>query len=157
MLATTWNRISTTPQRARLLSIAVPPPSRSEMPTGNPFPLLPRFLPTPRARATMGASGFYTEAPEPLIRVSSRCPDQWHGCVGVEQRGVRQLHEIYVQLVGAGSDTLGLTGNTTPSEWYVDDVVVGGTAAPSVPEPASLAILITSLVGLGFRRFKKSA
>jgi hypothetical protein len=44
---------------------------------------------------------------------------------------------------GTGSDVLTFGGNTNPSEWYVDDIVVTG-ALPSVPEPGSLLLLATA-------------
>jgi hypothetical protein len=48
--------------------------------------------------------------------------------------------------VGTGSDTLTLTGNTTPSEWYVDDVVVTAGSTSAVPEPR-LPLLLAGLFG----------
>jgi hypothetical protein len=50
--------------------------------------------------------------------------------------------EYTFSFTGTGSDTLTLTGNTSPSEWYVDDVVVTGALA--VPAP---------LIGLGLPAF----
>lgn len=47
--------------------------------------------------------------------------------------------------VGTGSDVLTIEGNTSPSEWYVDDIVVTESAGPVVPgaapEPASFFLL----------------
>ncbi|PRC91980.1 PEP-CTERM sorting domain-containing protein [Solimicrobium silvestre] len=62
--------------------------------------------------------------------------------------------------VGTGSDLLTLGGNTSPSEWYVDDVVVTGQAAstpPSVPEPGTLFLAGLGLLALaaGHRKAKK--
>jgi hypothetical protein len=48
--------------------------------------------------------------------------------------------------VGTGSDTLTLTGNTSPSEWYVDDVVITAGATSAVPEPR-LPLLLAGLFG----------
>lgn len=50
---------------------------------------------------------------------------------------------------GTGADTLTLSGNTDPSEWYVDDVVV---TAAEVPEPSSLALLAGALGAVWGRR-----
>ena len=47
---------------------------------------------------------------------------------------------------GTGSDTLTLTGNTSPSEWYVDDVVVTPGSTSAVPEP-HLPLLLAGLFG----------
>jgi len=60
--------------------------------------------------------------------------------------------------IGTGSDLLTLGGNTSPSEWYVDDVVVTGTpASTSVPEPATLSLAGLGLLALaaGRRKAKK--
>jgi len=48
--------------------------------------------------------------------------------------------------VGTGSDALTLTGNTSPSEWYVDDVVITPGSASAVPEPR-LPLLLAGLFG----------
>jgi hypothetical protein len=47
---------------------------------------------------------------------------------------------------GTGSDTLTLTGNTSPSEWFVDDVVVTAGSTSAVPEPR-LPLLLAGLFG----------
>jgi hypothetical protein len=47
--------------------------------------------------------------------------------------------------VGTGSDTLSLTGNTNPDEWFVDDIVVTPGCTSAVPEPRSSFLL----AGLG--------
>jgi len=47
---------------------------------------------------------------------------------------------------GTGSDVLTIEGDTNPSEWFVDDVVVTGPAA-ATPEPTSILLLVT-VVGL---------
>jgi hypothetical protein len=49
--------------------------------------------------------------------------------------------------VGTGSDVLGVTGNTNPGEWYVDDVVVTD-AVSAVPEPASIALFGAAFAAL---------
>lgn len=59
---------------------------------------------------------------------------------------------------GTGSDVLTLEGNTNPSEWYVDDVVVTG-AVPPVPEPGFYGALTLSFSGLlfaGWRRRRRA-
>jgi hypothetical protein len=48
--------------------------------------------------------------------------------------------------VGTGSDTLTLTGNTSPVEWYVDDVVITAGSTSAVPEPR-LPLLLAGLFG----------
>lgn len=47
---------------------------------------------------------------------------------------------------GTGSDTLTISAQTNPSEWYVDDVTVLGPSP--TPEPASLLLMGTGLLGM---------
>ena len=46
---------------------------------------------------------------------------------------------------GTGSDTLALQGNTSPSEWFVDNITVTTTAS-AVPEPGEVFPLAGALV-----------
>jgi hypothetical protein len=68
--------------------------------------------------------------------------------------------------VGTGSDVLTIEGITSPSEWYVDDIIVSGPKPGIIvssvflaPEPDSIVFLATGIalcaVGLGKRRSKK--
>lgn len=65
---------------------------------------------------------------------------------------------------GIGSDLLTITGNTNPSEWFVDDISIvagtsgggGGGGGTNVPEPASLMLFGTALLGLGVLRRRKA-
>jgi PEP-CTERM motif len=62
--------------------------------------------------------------------------------------------------VGTGSDTLIISAQTDPSEWFVDSVSVTGAAVGTVPEPSTWAMMILGFAGLGFvgcRRKNKMA
>ena len=50
---------------------------------------------------------------------------------------------------GTGSDVLTLTGNTNPSEWFVDDNVILGAPPTGVPEPSSMTLFTLGLIALG--------
>lgn len=64
--------------------------------------------------------------------------------------------QFFFSFTGTGSDTITLTGNTNPSEWYVDDVVVTGPAATTgVPEPLTLSLFGAGLVGAVTLRRRK--
>jgi hypothetical protein len=65
--------------------------------------------------------------------------------------------EYTFSFTGTGSDVLSLEGNTSPVEWFVDDVVVTAGSASSVPEPRS-ALLLTGGFGaflIARRKFAK--
>ena len=58
---------------------------------------------------------------------------------------------------GTGSDTLTISAQTNPSEWFVDDVVVVGPAVSVTPEPASMLLFGTGLLVAGFFERRKLA
>jgi hypothetical protein len=59
--------------------------------------------------------------------------------------------EYTFSFVGTGSDTLTLEGNTSPSEWYADDVVITAGAS-AVPEPGSAFLMAAGGAFLFLRR-----
>jgi PEP-CTERM motif len=69
----------------------------------------------------------------PLVTLTNLAPGVWT--------------DYTFSFTGTGSDTLTLGGNTTPVEWFVDDVSVTGQAASVTPEPSSFLLLATGLAG----------
>jgi PEP-CTERM motif len=57
--------------------------------------------------------------------------------------------------VGTGSDTLIISAQTNPSEWFVDDVSVTGAAVGAVPEPSTWAMMILGFAGVGFMAYRR--
>ncbi len=53
--------------------------------------------------------------------------------------------------VGTGSDTVTFTGNTNPSEWFIDDISVVTSAVPE-PSLAWLMLIGAGALGFGMRR-----
>jgi len=66
--------------------------------------------------------------------------------------------EYTFSFTGTGSDVLSFGGNTSPSEWYVDDIDVSESAGPpappvgATPEPSSLILLATASGPLFYMR-----
>lgn len=59
-------------------------------------------------------------------------------------------YQFNFSFTGTGSDTLKLTGNTDPGEWYVDDIVVTRSATP---EPGLTFVLGIGIAGLLYSRY----
>jgi PEP-CTERM motif len=55
---------------------------------------------------------------------------------------------------GAGSDSLSISAQTNPSEWYVTNVSVNGAVA-AVPEPETYAMLLAGLGLIGFIAYRR--
>jgi hypothetical protein len=63
--------------------------------------------------------------------------------------------EYTFSFTGLGSDTLTISGNTSPSEWYVDDVAVNAASSTVTPEPGTLLLFGTFLAGAGLFRLRQ--
>jgi hypothetical protein len=59
--------------------------------------------------------------------------------------------------VGTGSDTITLQGNTNPSEWEVDDIVITAAGSSTTPEPGSLAFVAAGFLVLFWRLGSRKA
>lgn len=59
------------------------------------------------------------------------------------------FEEFSFSFVGTGRDTLTIAGQTNPSEWFVDDASVTGSAAGTVPEAPTWAMMLAGFAGLG--------
>jgi hypothetical protein len=57
--------------------------------------------------------------------------------------------EYNFSFTGSGSDILSIGGNTSPSEWFVDDISITGAVA-TTPLASTWTMLIAGFVGLGF-------
>jgi hypothetical protein len=57
---------------------------------------------------------------------------------------------------GTGSDTLSISGQTTPSEWFVDDVSLSAVTS-AVPEPSIWAMMILGFMGVGFMAYRRKS
>jgi hypothetical protein len=59
--------------------------------------------------------------------------------------------EFTFSFTGTGSDTLTFEAQSTPGEWYLDDVSIVETAPPptTTPEPGTLVLLGGGLLGMG--------
>jgi hypothetical protein len=62
--------------------------------------------------------------------------------------------EVNFSFVGTGSDTLTISAQTNPSEWFVDDVSVNGTSV--IPEASTWAMMVLGFAGLGYAGYRKT-
>jgi PEP-CTERM motif len=78
----------------------------------------------------------------------------WNGVVVLDVPGTSAfaLTNFTVNVTGTGSDTLAFAGYQVPSWYYLTDVSLTGAAA--TPEPASLFLLGSGLLGAAIRRRK---
>jgi hypothetical protein len=57
---------------------------------------------------------------------------------------------------GTGSDTLSISGQTNPSDWFVDDISLSAVTS-AVPEPSTWAMMILGFFGLGFVAYRRKS
>jgi hypothetical protein len=55
---------------------------------------------------------------------------------------------------GTGSDTLSISAQTNPSDWFVDDISLSAVTS-AVPEPSTWAMLILGFCGVGFMAYRR--
>ena len=58
--------------------------------------------------------------------------------------------------VGTGSDTLIISAQTNPNEWFVDNLSVSGAEVGAVPEPSTWAMMLLGFAGIGFMAYRRS-
>lgn len=64
--------------------------------------------------------------------------------------------EYFFSFTGTGSDSIELSGDTNPSEWFIDDIsITGPTVTTTVPEPGTLMLMAAGLAILGVMSRKR--
>jgi hypothetical protein len=65
-------------------------------------------------------------------------------------------HKFMFAFTGTGHDTLAISGQTNPSEWFVDNLSVCGPMSSAVPESSTWAMMLFGFAGLGFAARRRS-
>jgi hypothetical protein len=64
--------------------------------------------------------------------------------------------EASFTFTGDGTDTLSISAQTNPSDWFVDDISLSAVTS-AVPEPSTWAMMILGFFGLGFMAYRRKS
>jgi PEP-CTERM motif-containing protein len=89
--------------------------------------------------------------PAAFLTLSAGSASQTHGD---NDPGIGAWAQYSFTFTGTGSDTLGITAQTNPAEWFLDDISVSNGVG-AVPEPSTWAMMILGFVGIGFMAYRR--
>jgi PEP-CTERM motif len=94
----------------------------------------------PNAFLTLAVGGSFVTIPEPASLVGGSTP----------------FVEDSFTFTGTGSDTLSISAQTNPGDFFVDNISLS-TVTSAVPEPSTWAMMILGFFGLGFMAYRRKS
>jgi hypothetical protein len=95
--------------------------------------------------------GFPTSDPYPFLTMTAAS-----GSITLDPSTPNSWNLYTFTFTGTGSDTLDITAQTTPSDWFVDDISVAPSGVAATPLPAALPLFAGGLGALGLLGWRKS-